>query len=95
MSGEGEAARAWAEERLEELIRLAGPKFVARLDQRIESCADADHVAALKSPRTDPHGNRDRAWYTDRPRDGKAIGGGAIEGACKKTGTRPKLNSAR
>lgn len=39
--------------------------------------------------------NRDRMWYADRLREGKTIGSGAIEGACKKIGTRLKLNSAR
>ncbi|MDB5355835.1 MAG: hypothetical protein JWN24_2288, partial [Phycisphaerales bacterium] len=34
-------------------------------------------------------------WYADRLAAGKAIGSGAIEGACKKIGTRLKLNSAR
>jgi hypothetical protein len=39
--------------------------------------------------------NRDRMWYADRLTEGKPIGSGAIEGACKKVGARLKLNSAR
>jgi hypothetical protein len=34
-------------------------------------------------------------WYADRLAAGRAIGSGAIEGACKKIGTRLKLNNAR
>lgn len=95
MFGEGAAARTWADERLEELIQQAGPRFIAQLDQRIESCIEARHVAAMKSLRTYLEGNRDRMWYADRLAQGKPIGSGAIEGACKKIGARLKLNSAR
>ena len=34
-------------------------------------------------------------WYPERLKEGKPIGSGAIEGACKKIGSRLKLNSAR
>ncbi len=34
-------------------------------------------------------------WYAARLKEGKPIGSGAIEGACKKIGARLKLNSAR
>ncbi|MDB5330219.1 MAG: hypothetical protein JWP03_1370 [Phycisphaerales bacterium] len=95
MYGEGSVARSWAEQRLEELIQLAGPRFIAQLDQRINSCTQSEHVAAMKSLRTYLHGNRDRMWYAKRLSEGKPIGSGAIEGACKKIGTRLKLNSAR
>jgi hypothetical protein len=95
MFGEGEAARSWAESRLEELIQLAGPRFIARLDRQIESCPQAEHATAMSALRTYLHGNRDRMWYAQRLEQGKAIGSGAIEGACKKIGTRLKLNSAR
>lgn len=95
MFGEGATARSWAEERLEELIKEAGPKFIAQLDLRIRSCADAGHIAAMKSLRIYLDGNSDRMWYAQRLQQGKAIGSGAIEGACKKIGSRLKLNSAR
>jgi len=95
MFGEGTAAQAWAEQRLEELIREAGPRFIAQLDLRIQSCADDNQVAAMQCLRTYLQGNRDRMWYAQRLAEGKAIGSGAIEGACKKIGTRLKLNSAR
>jgi hypothetical protein len=95
MFGEGAAARAWAQERLEELIQEAGPRFITQLELRMQSCVDDKQVAAMQSLRTYLQGNRDRMWYADRLREGKAIGSGAIEGACKKIGTRLKLNSAR
>jgi hypothetical protein len=95
MLGEGQAARAWAEERLEELIRLGGPKFIEQLDERLASCVDQDQAAAMRSLQTYLDGNRDRMWYAQRLAEGKAIGSGAVEGACKKIGTRMKLNSAR
>jgi hypothetical protein len=95
MFGEGVAARSWAEERLEELIEKAGPKFIAQLDLRIKLCGDVSQVAAMKSLRNYLESNSDRMWYANRLRQGKAIGSGAIEGACKKIGSRLKLNSAR
>jgi hypothetical protein len=95
MFGEGVSARLWAQERLEELIKQAGPGFLAQLDLRIQSCKNASHVTAMKSLQTYLQGNSDRMWYAQRLRQGKAIGSGAIEGACKKIGARMKLNSAR
>jgi hypothetical protein len=98
MFGEGPAAaaaRSWAEDRLTELIELAGPRFLRRLDERIASCPDPGHAGAMAALRTYLAGNRDRMWYARRLAEGKAIGSGAIEGACKKIGARLKLNSAR
>jgi hypothetical protein len=95
MFGEGALARSWAKERLDELIKQAGPKFIAQLDRRIASCGDANQAAAMESLRTYLRGNRDRMWYARRLGQGKPIGSGAVEGACKKIGTRLKLNSAR
>jgi len=93
--GEGEAARSWAEERVEELIAQGGPKFIAALEQRIGACADERQRLAMEALRTYLEGNRDRMWYARRLAEGKTIGSGAIEGACKKIGSRLKLNSAR
>ena len=95
MFGEGPEARSWADGRLTELIELAGPTFIRQLEARIESCTDDDHAKAMTSLRTYLSGNRDRMWYAQRLAAGKAIGSGAIEGACKKIGARLKLNSAR
>jgi hypothetical protein len=95
MHGEGEPARSWAETELEELIRVGGPKYIERLNQAIATTSDANHLDALKALRVYLEGNRDRMWYKQRLAQGKPIGSGAIEGACKKIGTRLKLNSAR
>jgi hypothetical protein len=93
--GEGEPARSWAETELEELIRLGGPKYIERLDKTIADTPASDHLQALSALRVYLQGNRDRMWYKQRLAEGKPIGSGAIEGACKKVGARLKLNSAR
>lgn len=95
MFGDGDAARSWAEGELDELIRVGGPRYLQRLDQLIGQTPDAAHRDALSSLRGYLAGNRDRMWYAQRLAEGKPIGSGAIEGACKKIGTRIKLNSAR
>lgn len=95
MLGEGEAARSWAEAELEELIRLSGPRYIERLEKQIASTTEPRPREALEALRVYLQGNRDRMWYADRLRQGKPIGSGAIEGACKKIGARLKLNSAR
>jgi hypothetical protein len=95
MLGEGEAARSWAQAELEELIRIGGPKYIERLDKTIARATEPAHLQALSSLRVYLEGNKDRMWYAARLKEGKPIGSGAIEGACKKIGTRLKLNSAR
>lgn len=95
MLGEGEAARSWAQRELEELIRVGGPKYLERLHKTIASTAEPTHLQALKALRVYLEGNKDRMWYAERLQAGKPIGSGAIEGACKKIGSRLKLNSAR
>jgi len=95
LMGEGEPARSWARNELEELIRFGGPKYIARLDEQIAAATEPAGIEALKSLRVYLEGNRDRMWYAERLKAGKAIGSGAIEGACKKIGARLKLNSAR
>lgn len=93
--GEGDAARSWAETELDELIRVAGPKYLERLDKLIAGSNDTVHFEALNRLRGYLAGNCDRMWYAQRLAEGKPIGSGAIEGACKKIGSRLKLNSAR
>ena len=93
--GEGAAARDWAGKELEELIRVGGPRFLTRLDQAIAAATDAKHREAMSSLRVYLDGNKDRMWYAQRLAEGKPIGSGAIEGACKKVGSRLKLNSVR
>lgn len=95
MLGEGEPARSWAQSELEELIRVGGPKYLARLDQTIARATEPPRRQALMALRVYLQGNKDRMWYAERLQAGKPIGSGAIEGACKKIGARLKLNSAR
>jgi len=95
MFGEGASARTWADTRLEELIRGGGPGMIAWLDEQIAQASEEGHRSGLESLRTYLSGNVDRMWYAQRLREGKTIGSGAIEGACKKIGSRLKLNSAR
>lgn len=89
------SARNWAESELEELIRAGGPKYLERLDQQIARTMGEQQLQALRGLRTYLEGNKDRMWYAQRLSEGKPIGSGAIEGACKKIGSRLKLNSAR
>ena len=95
MWGEGESARSWAETELEELIRVSGPKYIERLNKMIAATTEPAHVDALNDLNVYLTGNRDRMWYKQRLAEGKPIGSGAIEGACKKIGSRLKINSAR
>lgn len=94
MLGEGEAARSWAQKELDELIRVGGPKYIERLDRQMAT-TDAADLEALRALRVYLEGNKDRMWYATRLKEGRPIGSGAIEGACKKIGVRLKLNSAR
>jgi hypothetical protein len=82
--GEGEGARSWAETELEELIRVGGPRYLKRLTEQIAGTRDRAHLKALGMLRGYLEGNQDRMWYAQRLREGKPIGSGAIEGACKK-----------
>jgi hypothetical protein len=95
MLGEGQAARSWAQRELEELIGIGGPKYIAHLDKMITRTREPAHSEALRSLRVYLEGNKDRMWHAARLQQGKPIGSGAIEGACKKIGARLKLNSAR
>lgn len=95
MLGEGVAAAAWAAEQLDHLIGVGGPRFITALEQRIAGCQNPDHACAMTRLLHYLQANRDRMWYADRLAQGQAIGSGAIEGACKKIGSRMKLNSAR
>jgi hypothetical protein len=95
MRGEGDAARSWADGELQELIRVGGPAYLRRLDGQVAATAGQTDLEALAALRGYLQGNADRMWYAERLGQGKPIGSGAIEGACKKIGARMKLNSAR
>jgi hypothetical protein len=95
--GEGQAARAWADERLMTALGGDGPALVRRAES--EAAAEAPGSArrrALDGLLTYLRPNRDRMWYRDRLAAGEPIGSGMIEGGCKNVvGARLKLNNAR
>ena len=95
MLGDTPAARTWADHKTDRLIELGGPAFIDELQAEHATAAEPSHHAPLTSLLTYLIGNRDRMWYAERLAQGKPIGSGAIEGACKKIGQRLKLNSAR
>jgi len=95
--GEGQAARAWADERLGVALKENGPALI----RRVESDASAETEQPARRRSIDAlltflRPNRDRMWYRDRLAEGAPIGSGMIEGGCKNTiGVRLKLNNAR
>jgi hypothetical protein len=95
--GEGRAARAWAEEKLNVALEGNGPALIecVEAEARIEPQTSSRHQS-LKALLRFLYPNRDRMWYRDRLGAGLPIGSGMIEGGCKNTiGARLKLNSAR
>jgi hypothetical protein len=99
VSGEGEAARAWALGRLDRLVELQGPGFIEELDGEIAASATGPPSppgeAALRGLRSYLDDNRDSLWYAQRLAAGLPIGSGLIEGACKTMKGRLCLNAAR
>jgi hypothetical protein len=94
--GGGDAAQAWARERVVELVELGGPKF---LDRLTATGPGTDAPAALRAWEkllgylAD---NRDSLWYGERLKRGQPIGTGLIEGGCKNIiAARLKLNNCR
>jgi hypothetical protein len=96
MLGEGPAARAWAERRLERLLEHGGPALVRHVRDSAAAEPDEARRGALTKLANYLSDNADRMWYRDRLAAGRPIGSGLIEGACKTViGQRLKLNSAR
>ncbi len=95
--GEGQAARAWADDRLKIALEHNGAALIARLEvEQQEHAGESPGHRAVEKLLTYLRPNRDRMWYADRLRAGQTIGSGQIEGGCKNTiGARLKLNSAR
>lgn len=89
-------ASQWAQERVEELIRLEGPAFIGSLwafHAALEDPSASDALASLIRYLTD---NRDSLWYRTRLAEGLPIGSGLVEGTCKNMiGKRLKQNSPR
>ena len=89
-----EAASQWAAARVEELIRLEGPRFIERLEQERLAAADQKTRDALDALIGYLRHNRDSLWYRTRLAQGLPIGSGLVEGTCKNMiGKRLKLNN--
>lgn len=90
-----QAAEKWTAQRVIELIKMGGPKFIEHL-QTIgppDVSASDDAWSKLLNYLQD---NRDSLWYEKRLREGLPIGSGLIEGGGKSTlARRLKINSAR
>lgn len=100
--GDGEAARAWAHERLMTALSDNGPALIRRVESDAaaepgdDGGGDSPRRRAMEELLTYLRPNRDRMWYRDRLAGGATIGSGMIEGGCKNTiGARLKLNNAR
>lgn len=96
MFGVGSAgAKLWATTRVEQLIEMEGPRFIEKLQQE-QATAAAEHQKALTQLIGYLSENRDSLWYRTRLAEGKPIGTGLVEGACKNTiGARLKINNPR
>jgi len=90
-------AKLWATTRIEQLMELQGPAFIERLQaERPAAGNDRGRAEALDELIAYLSANRDSLWYRTRLAQGKPIGTGLIEGACKNTiGARLKINNPR
>jgi len=96
MFGEGDTAREWAERQRMELIEHGGPRFVESLREAKRDEPSASSQQALQKLMNYLSDNRDSLWYRKRLADGRPIGSGLIEGACKTiVAQRLKRNNAR
>jgi hypothetical protein len=98
LHGEGNDARAWADDRLAIALNHNGPAMIRQIeaDAAGEPAGPSTRRKSLDDLLTFLRPNRDRMWYRDRLAAGEPIGSGMIEGGCKNTiGARLKLNNAR
>ena len=99
--GEGEAARARAQERLDRLIAQGARRALAALEAEAqaagpEAVAGAGGAAAWETLLGYLREHRHAMDYAGRLARGQPIGSGLVAGACKNMlGRRLKLNSAR
>jgi hypothetical protein len=86
--------KAWAAAKVEELIRLEGPKFIEGLENDRQAATDQTSRDALDALIGYLSHNRDSLWYRTRLAEGLPIGSGLVEGTCKNMiGKRLKLNN--
>ncbi len=97
MLGIGSAAtQEWAASKVEELIRLEGPKFIENLERDRAAASYQKSRDALDGLIGYLGHNRDSLWYRTRLAKGLPIGSGLVEGTCKNMiGKRLKLNNPR
>jgi hypothetical protein len=97
MFGKGSTAtQEWATARVEELIRIEGPKFIESLEKERAATTDQKCGEALDALTGYLSHNRDSLWYRTRLAQGLPIGSGLVEGTCKNMiGKRLKLNNPR
>lgn len=89
-------AKLWSATRMEQLIELEGPRFIEQLRQERAAAGEAQPQSALDELIGYLSENRDGLWYRTRLAEGRAIGTGLIEGACKNTiAARLKINNPR
>jgi hypothetical protein len=90
------ATQQWAAAKVQELIRVEGPKFIEKLEQDRVAAADQKSRDALDGLIGYLNHNRDSLWYRTRLAQGLPIGSGLVEGTCKNMiGKRLKLNNPR
>lgn len=90
------AAKQWAATKVEELIRIEGPKFIESLKAERAAAATQNTRDALDGLIGYLSHNRDSLWYRTRLAEGLPIGSGLVEGTCKNMiGKRLKLNNPR
>jgi Uncharacterised protein family (UPF0236) len=86
--------KAWATARVEELIRLEGPRFIESLEKDRQAATDPKSHDPLDALIGYLKNNRDSLWYRTRLSQGLPIGSGLVEGTCKNMiGKRLKLNN--
>lgn len=89
-------AKQWGTARVEELIEMEGPGFIARLREHQAAAGDQKSRDALDGLIRYLTENHDSLWYRTRLAEGLPIGSGLVEGTCKNTiGKRLKLNNPR
>jgi len=97
LCGDGtSAARAWAEQRLGELLEAGPVRFLESLAAERRQQRGAVRRRAVQALENYLRPNVDGLWYRARLERGLPIGSGLVEGACKTIlGRRLKINSAR
>lgn len=88
--------RPWSQAQLQRLIEHGPVQYLKDLKDLRAAHTDAQKIKAIGSLLSYLEPNVDSLWYRQRLAEGRPIGSGLIEGACKTiVSNRLKLNSAR